>query len=387
MKKRILPFLTLLLLTTMSFAQSRQIQVTVADSVQVVYIAGSINGWSEPGTLMDKVNDTTFTYDFEAADTAGIEYKFLTGPAWKYEQVQTTNFRYSTDSITRVDLFKAYYDTIYAAEVTIEVLVPVEVYELNLTGNFNGWNPTANPMEKVDSTGDGKVFTLTIASLDTTSLEYKFIAGPGWPYEQLSGDNYKYYEVGGVVVCDNFKKIFDPSEKGNITITITVPEGTPDLWIIGTFTSNWNADSALHCTQVNDTVWTVTVEDVADIEFKCFNYPDWPYEEAKDAEGASLDANRTASFIENPVYVGTVLFWKDVHEATPVNEADVVTHHIYVKNSSVVVEGVEKNVAVIDIQGRVLQNVRTQGTFMSRSLNTGVYIIRVDNKVQKVMVP
>lgn len=388
MKKRFLPFLTLLLLTTMSFAQTRTIQVTVADSVQVVYIAGTINNWSEPGDLMTRVTDTTFTFDFDAADTAGIEFKFLTGPAWKYEQVQAANFRFSTDSITRVDEFKAYYDTAYAKDVTIEVLVPVEVNELNLTGNFNGWDPTANPMEQVDSTADGKVFTLTLPVLDTTTLEYKFVAGPGWAYEQTASANYKYFEVGGVVVCDEFKAIYSPNNAGDIVLNIIVPEGTPDVWFIGTFTDNWNPDSAMHATQVNDSMWTATVENVADIEFKVYNYPDWAYEEAKDAQGTNIDGNRAASFIETPVYEGTVLFWKAVYEEpTPVQEYEDAKSHIYVTNSSVVVDNVVQKVTVFDIQGRILQDVRTKGTFRSRSLNTGVYIIKVDNQVQKVLVP
>jgi hypothetical protein len=384
MKKRFLPFLTLLLLTTMSFAQSRQIQVTVADSVQVVYIAGTINNWSEPGTLMTRVTDTTFTYDFDAADTSGIEFKFLTGPAWKYEQVQAANFRYSTDSITRVDEFKAYYDTTLADSVTIDVLVPVEVYQLNLTGNFNGWDPIANPMEMVDSTADGKEFMLKIYTLDTTALEFKFVAGPGWSYQQSNSANFKYLE-GNVVVCDEFDAIFNPNNVGDIVLNIKVPEGTPEVWIIGDFVG-WDPANAVQATKVTDTTYTVTIH-AADISFKVYNHPDWAYEEAKNEAGESV-TDRTASFLDGPSFDITVAFWKDVFEApTPVQETDNVTNHIYVKNSSVVVEGVEKDVAVIDIQGRVLQNVRTRGTFMSRSLNTGVYIIRVDNKVQKVMVP
>jgi hypothetical protein len=38
------------------------------------------------------------------------------------------------------------------------------------------------------------------------------------------------------------------------------------------------------------------------------------------------------------------------------------------------------------INGRMMQSVRAKGTFVSRSMQPGIYILRVDNKVQKVAV-
>jgi hypothetical protein len=358
--------------------------VTVADSIQVVYIAGTVNNWSEPGTLMTRVTDTTFTYDFDAADTAGIEFKFLTGPSWKYEQVQAANFRYSTDSITRVDEFKAYYDTTQADSVTIDVLVPVEVNVLNLTGNFNGWDPIANPMTKVDSSANGKEFKLTIFVPDTTTLEFKFVAGPGWSYEQTNSDNYVYMEDGGVVVCDAFKAIYSEGNVGDIVLNIKVPAGTPEVWIIGDFVG-WQVENAVQATKVTDTTYTITIH-AADISYKVYNHPDWIYEEAKDTAGTSV-TDRTASFLDGPTYDVTVAYWKDVFEApTAVKDVDNLINRVYVSNSSIVVDGVVEKVTVFDIQGRIMQDARIKGTFRSRALNTGVYIIRVDNQVQKVLV-
>ena len=155
--------------------------------------------------------------------------------------------------------------------------------------------PSANQMEKIDSSANGKEFQLTIHSLDTTTLEFKFLAGPGWPYEQVAG-NYNYMNDGGTVVCDEFKMIFDPNKVGDITINITVPEGTPAVWVIGSFGSGWSLDDAIEATKNEDGTYTAVVPMVADIEYKIWNYPDWPYEEAKDAEGHGLDANRTCLF-------------------------------------------------------------------------------------------
>lgn len=387
MKKRILPLLALMLITTMSFAQSRQIHVTVGDTVNVVYIAGTFNDWDPASDMMTMVTDTTWTYDFEAADTTGIAFKILAGPDWAYEQVRTADYRYSTDSILRIDEFKAIYDPdAEPQEVTIEVLVPVEVQVLYLTGNFVDWIPDSVQMEKIDSTQDGKVFSVTILVPDSTILEFKFVAGPDWAYEQTETDNYVYMEDGGSVVCDEFKAIYDPAALGDITLNIVVPEGTMDVWIIGSFIG-WDTTQALHATQVNDTTWTAVIENVGNIEYKVYNHPNWTFEEASDDQGTSVP-NRQASFVGGPEFDIEVLFWKDVFDVpTAIDDFENSKIRVYTtRYQTVVAEGVVDKVTIFDMQGRTVQDVRTKGTFTSKALRTGVYIIRVDNHTKKVAI-
>jgi hypothetical protein len=243
-------------------------------------------------------------------------------------------------------------------------------------------------MEKVDSSANGKEFKLTIHTLDTTMLEYKFLAGPGWPYEQSNSNNYIYMTDGGTVVCEEFKMIFDPSKVGDITINITVPEGTPAAYVIGSFGSGWSLDDAIQATKNEDGTYTAVVPMVADIEYKIWNYPDWPYEEAKDAEGNGLDENRKASFETGPVFNITVLYWKQVFGVTGIKDPISSAYKMYTVNGTIVVEGVTSavSVSVFDINGRMMQSVKAKGTFVSRSLQPGIYILRVDNMVQKVAV-
>jgi hypothetical protein len=126
---------------------------------------------------------------------------------------------------------------------------------------------------------------------------------------------------------------------------------------------------------------------VADIEYKIWNYPDWPYEEAKDAEGNGLDENRKASFETGPVFDITVLYWKKVFGVpTGVKDPISAAYKMYTVNGTIVVEGVNSAVSVFDVNGRMMQSARAKGTFVSRSLQPGIYILRVDNKVQKVAV-
>jgi hypothetical protein len=191
-------------------------------------------------------------------------------------------------------------------------------------------------------------------------------------------------EDGGVVVCDAFKAIYSESNVGDIVLNIKVPTGTPEVWIIGDFVG-WQTENAVQATKVTDTTYTITIH-AADISYKVYNHPDWTYEEAKDTAGTSV-TDRTASFLDGPTYDVTVAYWKDVFEApTAVKDVDNLINRVYVSNSSIVVDGVVEKVTVFDIQGRIMQDARIKGTFRSRALNTGVYIIRVDNQVQKVLV-
>jgi hypothetical protein len=390
MKKRVLPILLLMLISGMGFAQKHTLLVTVPDSIETVYVAGAFNGWNPASDSLKMISDSPKMFSYEYTydgPVDSLEYKFLAGPDWKYQQKASANFMVKNDSATAVvDSFAAIYHHSYEKDVTIDVLVPVGVFVVYLTGTFNGWSPSANMMTKVDSTANGKEFQLTIHTMDTTTLEYKFLSGPGWPYQQEAG-NYNYMNDGGTVVCDEFKKIFDPAKVGDITINITVPEGTPGVWVIGSFGSGWSLDDAIEATKNEDGTYTAVVPLVADIEYKIWNYPEWAYEEAKNAEGDPLDENRTASFETGPVFDITVLYWIKVYGApTGVKDPISAAYKMYTVNGTIVVEGVTSNVSVFDINGRMMQNVRAKGTFVSRSLQPGIYILRVDDKVQKVAV-
>lgn len=391
MKKRLLPLITFLMLTGISFSQTHTILVTVPDTAEIVYIAGSINNWNPASDTMTLVSETPkmYSFEFEMADSLldDVKYKFLSGPDWKYEQKRAADFSFLTDSATAVvDTFLAVYHRAQADSVTIDVLVPVQVYELNLTGSFNGWNPTSHPMELIDSSANGKEFVLTIFTLDTTTLKFKFIAGPGWPYEQVAGD-YVYTETdNGVVVCDEFKAIFNPNEVGDITINIKVPEGTSEVWLIGSF-NNWSTETAIQATKNTDTTFSVVIEDVADIEYKAYSHNDWAYEEAKDAAGNSLDANRTASFLTGPVFNITVAFWKELYNPpTPVNNIEKLPYLMYATDGHVIITGEFSRVAIFDLSGRLVQAARAKGSFTSQQLRSGIYIIQTDNHVRKISV-
>jgi len=153
MKKRLLPFFVLILISSISFGKTYTFKVTVDDAVQACYIAGGFNGWNPAANPMTKISDSPkiFTLDVELSDqdTVGLEYKYCAGPSWKYEQTESANFKFwqMTEEGDVVTSFKNYWDPGQESDVTINVLVPAEVLSvtspvLSTTGiqHLTRWN-------------------------------------------------------------------------------------------------------------------------------------------------------------------------------------------------------------------------------------------------------
>jgi hypothetical protein len=109
---------------------------------------------------------------------------------------------------------------------------------------------------------------------------------------------------------------------------VTVPTGTNQCWIMGNFagTVTWPITAAIQCTKVDDTHYTVTLDDatflegitLATLQYKYLSGPgDWAYVE-KDAVGAEI-SNRT--FLGSP-QIDVVATWASVftpHVPQPMN--------------------------------------------------------------------
>jgi hypothetical protein len=143
-------------------------------------------------------------------------------------------------------------------------------------------------------------------------------------------------------------------------------------------------DGAVQATKNLDGTYTAVITMVADFEYKIWCHNDWAYEEAKDAAGNSLDANRTASYETGPVFDITVAFWKQLYVSAP--EIVSGNYRWYSLDGTIVVEGVKTGVSVFDLTGRMIQRASLTGTFVSGSLKSGIYIVRIDNEAHKVYV-
>ena len=68
------------------------------------------------------------------------------------------------------------------------------------------------------------------------------------------------------------------------------------------------------------------------------------------------------------------------------NTIDFNKYSITTSNHIIQIDGVQSSVELFDISGRSIQSVKTTGKFSSQTLQTGLYIIRVDGSSAKISV-
>lgn len=361
--------------------------VTVPAGTKACYITGEMNGWSPSATPLTKLNETTYTVDLPNA-TESMKYQYLSGPDWKYIE-KTVNGAAVTDrtwSAADVVVNWASVFTPDEREVTIEALVPLEVKVLYLVGSFNGWkSPSEDFKMTFDSeTVDGKIFTIKVFSVDAINMEFKFVAGPAWSYEQ--GDpttNFVYGTTQNTksVVVNSFKSYFDPAKTGTINIVATVPAGTENVYIQGDFLG-WDMSKAIEGVKNQDGTFSFSIPMVMSIIYRLYNKADWGYPESNE-EGAER-ATRSAAFPADANTAVTVVGWKKTISA--VSNIQRAENKIYASNQMLFVENVKGNVQIIDISGRIVEASNMTGTFVSTKLNKGLYIVKVDGATKKITV-
>lgn len=383
--------LSLALMSLFTFVQnswSLTYNVTVPTGTNACFIAGAMNGWSPTASRMTKVDNTHYTIDFPNAKVTD-EYKYYSGPDWKYEEKDANGASLTVNRTWTASDVVANWSLVFVLDerdVTIEVLVPQAVKVLYLVGAFNSWvSPSEDAkMTFVSSDADGKVFSLKVHSIDAAHMEFKFCAGPAWSYEQLDpSTNFTYgtAEASTAVVVNTFKAYFDPEKTGTINVTATVPAGTDSVWIQGDFLG-WNMSNAFFGTKNQDGTFSFSVPLVMSIEYRLYNKPNWDYPEV-DALGAER-ANRIAVYPADATSNITVINWR--HIISDVPKINALAYSIYSSNNSILVEGVKSQVEVFDIGGRCIQSAKISGTFQSKALNKGIYLVRVDGSNNKMAV-
>lgn len=429
--KRIFTFTIALMsmFATLQFAKAANVvfNVTVPSPTYQCWIVGNFNGWNNNDKQLTMIDPTHFTITLDDATFAtgvtvdNLEYKYLSGGGdWAYVEkyaggaemlanraykLGVTNTHKNAAGVVDDTSAPGNNGTDVVAQwasvfnpnvapvpmnVTIDVLVPAGTFQCYIVGTFNNWaGPTAPAdsckMVLVATNPDGSmVFEKTIFSPDVNKLAYHFCCGPDWSFEQTPTVDYKYPEVNPVVA--GWKAIFDPSKVGNIVVTATVPTGTTDVWVNGSFLG-WNfpngnnGTGGLKCTKNADGTFSFTAPFVLNIEYKMYNGQSWNNVEV-DALGVEV-ANRKAAYPADAATSITVIGWK-----TPaaVKELNADLYKVYTNNLRVVIEGVTSNVALFDLSGRLVQSGKLVGTFTSKSLNKGMYIVKVDGATRKVSV-
>ncbi|MGE5394508.1 MAG: T9SS type A sorting domain-containing protein [Candidatus Saccharibacteria bacterium] len=399
MKKLFTLIIALLSITAWQSTRAANVvfKVTVPTPTNQVWMVGNFQNWNPAAMIQGvKVDDTHYTVTLDDATfapgvtLANMEYKYSSGNgSWAYIEKNAdgselaANRKYSDykepDVVQR---WASVYDPGNLKDVTIEVLTPLTTIECYIVGSFNNWaSPSeAFKMTKAETTTEGIIFRTTLKAVDPATLEYKFTSGPAWDYEQTQAANFKYATDGGTVVVPSFKVIYDPSKTGDIHITATVPAKTDSVWIVGSF-SGWDIKKPIAGKKNADGTFSFTIPLVMSVEYRLYNKPDWNHPEVD--ETGKERPNRKAAYPDDANINITVLNWMLPVGIFQLNEA---VNLIYTRNSSIVVEGVTSRVDVFDVTGRLLQSDKKTGTFISKSLKPGIYVVKVDGGTKKVTV-
>lgn len=404
MKKIFTLFLAVLGLLGFQQASAADVtfNVVVPTPTYQVWVVGNFNGWNNNQHQLTKVDDTHYTLtlsESEFADghtAATLKYKYLSGGGdWAYVEKDAAGAEISDRDYTAgvndtVQTWANVFNPNVAPiekDVLVEVWVPTTVVDLYLTGSFNEWKSpgaegTKMTYNAAESDETGKLFSQTIHTMDANKLAYKFAAGPSWVYEQDSSD-LKMPDVTEDAVfhyMHKFKRYYPGDDAlKTVTFTVTAPAGTDSVFMMGSHLG-WDGASWYPGTKVDATTFSFEFKfDM--IEYKYYNGRDYAYEE-KQADGSKLESNRAADAQVAITYTDVIAKWS----TTGVPTLNMDEYTVYSTNGAVVVNGVKQKVEMFDITGRLVQSANTSGSFTSKTVNSGIYILRVDGATLKVLV-
>ena len=174
--------------------------VTVPAGTNACYIAGEMNGWSQQE--MTKVDDTHYTITIVGATTA-MKYKYCSGPAWDYEELNADGSPVADRTHSENDVV-AKWKKVYNPNPTVDP-EPDPTYDYYVVGTFNSW---ANPDPDHGMTLVGDVYKATV-TLNVGANMLKVTNGT-W-------DNAKGFDAMGA----EYEEVSNDTQDGNILITLT----------------------------------------------------------------------------------------------------------------------------------------------------------------------
>ena len=239
--------------------------VTVPAGTNACYIAGEMNGWSQQE--MTKVDDTHYTITIVGATTA-MKYKYCSGPAWDYEELNADGSPVADRTHSENDVV-AKWKKVYNPNPTVDP-EPDPTYDYYVVGTFNSW---ANPDPDHGMTLVGDVYKATV-TLNVGANMLKVTNGT-W-------DNAKGFDAMGA----EYEEVSNDTKDGNILITLT--EGKDVVVVYNATTGKVTFEGLTEKVVVTPDVITYVLMGVGG---------DW-------TTGIALTKNETAEYGEEYVLLG-----------------------------------------------------------------------------------
>gem|GEM_PF-890448 len=335
--------------------------VTVPPGTAECKIEGAMNGWvSSP---MTKIDATHYSITYPSA-LATDDYVYRTVGDVK-ESVAADGLVKRDDRTdwTANDVVLGWYNMMIKYNVT----VPPGTTACSIETQMNEWATV--PMKMVDATH----YTLDMVN-DTLSPGYYHI------YRTV-GDVKETVAADGLVRRqDRTKWTANDVVLGwynmMLMYNVTVPVGTTAC-SIETQMNDW---AIVPMTMVDATHYRLSmVNDTLSPGYYHIYRTVGNVKETTDAAGLNRREDRT-----HWTPMDIVIGWYGL--MTSVKELTMDNHKIYTEYGSIVVEGVRSRIELFDMSGRAVQTQKLKGKFVSESLKSGLYIIRVDGVTKKVAV-
>ena len=337
--------------------------VTVPAGTQACYIAGDMTEWLF--VEMQQVDALHYTIDLpEATETDG--YKYSSGPDWSYVEKGADGSELGNRTYSESDVvvnWAAIYNPNPSNGLVYTVTVPEGTKACYIAGDMTGW--LHQEMERIDDTH----YTITMG--DATEADgYKYCSGPGWAYEELTAEgtpvNNRTYTPSDVVV--RWAMVYEPEvQAGDIHFTVTVPAGTTECFIVGSF-QGWSTDDAVAMTDNGDGTFSYTLTDVVDVQYKYWNGYAW--------EG--YDGNRMAS-VSISTEVNDVISNWNILDAVQKIQNDGLK--VWTKAGAAVVEAdAACTLPIYTTNGVLVKAVKVKSGTTEIALPKGIYLLG-DKKV------
>lgn len=258
--------------------------------------------------------------------------------------------------------------------LTYNVTVPTGTETCYIAGGFNGWSVSANPMTKVDDTH----FTIDIAAALVTD-GYEYLSGPAWAYEQTdatgNATSQASWSENDVVI--GWKNYYTTTP----LIKVHVPSNITECYIVTslddwTFLAEEQSKMSLLSTDETGKIFSITLSGISDptaLRYRFSASRGWTNEQTNPSTEFAWSYG-----VINNVYTFAGIITNAINNST-------IDSSIKIIDKSIVIENANSDVEIFNITGNCIVKEKNIN-FISKHLTSGIYIVKVNNLVKKVII-